>query len=97
MSILNNEGHDPNGVLNAGTGKDMLLCVGGPLDRKRHGPTNQPGFTATMLGVDGFKPVRYQMEIFHTPQGDVSFWVPEGQTPLETIKLLLSSYQRNKT
>jgi hypothetical protein len=36
---------------------------------------------------------RYRSEVFHTPQGDVSFWTPEGQTPLETITLLLETYE----
>jgi hypothetical protein len=35
----------------------------------------------------------YHAEQFHTPQGDVSFWVPVGQTPLETITLLLEHYE----
>jgi hypothetical protein len=36
----------------------------------------------------------YRAELFHTPQGDVSFWVPVGQTPLETITMLLESYEQ---
>lgn len=39
----------------------------------------------------------YRAELFHTPQGDVSFWVPAGQTPLETITLLLESYERSNS
>jgi hypothetical protein len=35
----------------------------------------------------------YHAETFHTPQGDVEFWVPDGQTPLETIMLLLDVYE----
>lgn len=40
--------------------------------------------------------VQYRAETFRTPQGDVSFWVPEGQTPLETITLLLETYEAHK-
>ncbi len=35
----------------------------------------------------------YQHEVFHTPQGDVSFWTPKGQTPMETINILLGGYE----
>ena len=36
----------------------------------------------------------YREETFYTPQGDVSFWVPEGQTLLDTITMLLESYEQ---
>jgi hypothetical protein len=39
--------------------------------------------------------VEYREETFHTPQGDVSFWVPEGQTSLQSITMLLEAYESN--
>ena len=36
----------------------------------------------------------YRHGVFHTPQGDaVSFWTPKGQTPMETINILLGGYE----
>ncbi len=36
----------------------------------------------------------YRAEKFFTPQGDVTFWVPRDQTPLQTITVLLECYER---
>jgi hypothetical protein len=38
----------------------------------------------------------YRAETFHTPQGDVEFWVPHGQTPLESITMLLDGFEREE-
>lgn len=90
------------------TEKHSDLCVGGPLDGKRFTAARGSGFrvpvckepmpdpasidylpNATVTVVDQ----RYRSEAFHTPQGDVTFWVPEGQTPLQTITRLLKVYE----
>lgn len=46
------------------------------------------------------KPVSYEIaeyreETFHTPEGDISFWVPYRQTAGETITLLLETYEQH--
>lgn len=87
-----------------------MLCVGGPLAGKRRAILYGNGFVvpvlkdadlaATHLPVDDpkattdFVRVGYRSEVFRTPDGDVSFWVPEDQTPLETITLLLETYEK---
>ncbi len=92
------------------TDHKSFLCVGGPLAGRRYAPESKTGFTVparTYTAADDpasseFRPnktidaelVRYRVEPFHTPQGSVSFWVPERQTPLETITLLLETYER---
>lgn len=36
--------------------------------------------------------VTYKEEKFYTPQGSITFWVPDGQTSYETMVLLLEGY-----
>ena len=87
-----------------------MLCVGGPSAGKRYatlfgngfivpemrdGPMNDPlheEYQPNKPPAPHF--TRYRREVFRTNEGDVSFWVPEGQTQLQTITLLLETYER---
>ncbi len=86
-----------------------MLCIGGPLDGKRFAAQSGAGFRVPVrletsmadpnsadYQPNAQVPVEitgYKSEVFHTPQGDVSFWVPTRQTPLETITMLLEAYE----
>jgi hypothetical protein len=90
------------------TDHKSMLCVGGPRSGVRYAVLHGSGFRVPIRQqttesdpdhVD-YRPNKvkvefadYREETFHTPQGDVSFWVPNGQTPLETITLLLETYE----
>jgi hypothetical protein len=84
------------------------LCIGGPLAGRRYEVQvsdrfSTPAFrffapalsnettpdSSTTLEI-----VDYHEQVFHSPEGAVSFWVPFGQTPLQTIELLLEAYER---
>lgn len=86
------------------------LCVGGPRDGQRvailHGngfcvPATEPEKVAA---TDAYLHMRdepvtvqwtnYRGELFHTEQGQVMFWVPADQTPLETITMLAEGYEQ---
>lgn len=85
------------------TNRKSMLCVGGPRAGQRYAILHGNGFRVpitdpapigdTSVAVE-VKWADYRAEPFHTPQGDVEFWVPAGQTPLETITLLLESYEK---
>lgn len=85
------------------TDHKSMLCIGGPRDGQRYAVLHGTGFRvpiAKPVAVDAPQSdyvevefADYRAESFHTPQGDVSFWVPAGQTPLETITMLLQSYE----
>jgi len=79
-----------------------LLCVGGPLAGERKTIL----YGDRLLGEERvafaqFNPrlathyVEYRRQIFGTPQGDLSFWIPVGQTPMETMRLLCEAYERS--
>lgn len=85
-----------------------MLCVGGPRDGQRMDsqvgsgfvvPTSKPlpptlgNLYPTKVEVEFTK---YKAEFFNTPQGELSFWVPENQTPLETMTRLLESYEQQR-
>jgi len=86
-----------------------MLCVGGPRAGERFESHHGSGFRVPILRElpdaisTDYRSIKETVEIaftdyheqtFHTPQGDVSFWVPIDQTPLETITLLLEAYER---
>jgi hypothetical protein len=84
-----------------------MLCVGGPEAGRRYHAARGSGFRVAVRGPlpplnlseavaaeVSHEIVSYRAEYFHTPQGDVTFWVPEGQTPLETMTILLECYER---
>ena len=87
-----------------------MLCVGGPRAGQRYAVLYGSGFRVPIKPDvpendpqspewQPNKPVKvefadYREETFHTPQGDTSFWVPQGQTPLETITMLLEAYEQ---
>lgn len=93
------------------TERKSMLCIGGPLAGKRFEAKSGAGFSvpvreelpdSTSVDYQPNKSVtveyfHYREEVFHTPQGDVFFWVLESQTPLETMKLLLESYENKLT
>jgi hypothetical protein len=86
-----------------------MLCVGGGRAGQRYAALSGSGFRVPIKPYASEndpnhpdwrpnKPVKihladYREETFHTPQGDVSFWVPNGQTQLETITMLLEAYE----
>lgn len=85
-----------------------MLCVGGPHDGRRMAILHGNGFCVPIMEdtprdvrAEDFQPnarasirfVDYRAEIFTTPQGEVSFWVPKEQTLLETITRLLTVYE----
>lgn len=84
-----------------------MLCIGGPRAGRRYAILHGTGFRvpiAEQIPVDPAGQERedvkiefadYRAEVFHTPQGEVSFWVPAGQTPLDTITMLLEAYERS--
>jgi hypothetical protein len=88
--------------------KKSMLCVGGVRARQRYAVLYGSGFRVPIMEDESAENhnlnppetvkvefADYREETFHTPQGDVSFWVPEGQTPLETITMLLEAYEHS--
>jgi len=86
-----------------------LLCVGGPRAGQRMAILHGTGFSVAVRpdvpendpAHADFKPNRqvteftsYREEIFHAPEGDVSFWVPTGQSQQQTILMLLEVYEQ---
>lgn len=81
------------------TEKQPMLCVGGPKDGAMlailHGTRMRMPVYGPMAEYDPRKPTEfcdYRIETYRTPDGDISVWVPEGQTPLQTMRMLLDSY-----
>lgn len=82
-----------------------FLCVGGALSGQRKAVHHGTGFSVLQFsGASLDKPDRegtpaplvqadYRLEHFNTPEGVVNFWVPAEQTPLQTINLLLKTYE----
>lgn len=83
-----------------------LLCIGGPCARRRY--TAKGHFlhvqmpqesSAHALGLCSVPEVStshvevYERRTFHTPDGDISVWVPEGQTSKDTMMQLLATYE----
>lgn len=91
----------------ADTENKSMLCVGGPRDGTRISAKSGNGFSVPVRApiplpsdldarpnaTGTYVVVNYRREVFNTPQGEVSFWVPEKQTPLETMKRLLEAYE----
>jgi len=86
-----------------------MLCVGGPCAGQRFDAQTHVGFCVPIEvkysyndpHSEDFQPnkkidvadVYYRSETFHTPQGEISFWTPTNQTPIETITTLLETYE----
>lgn len=84
------------------------ICVGGPLGGQRkavmegsrfrialnHWPTSSraPFTEADMQEKVQVDIAVYIEERMHTPQGELFFWVPEGQTPRQTMEILVAGY-----
>jgi hypothetical protein len=81
------------------------LCVGGPhsgrLVAQKHDSfyvqstdaplkLNEPWSKDSEITV---ATIEYRRCYFSTPQGLISFWTPSDQTPLQTLNLLLETYQ----
>ena len=67
----------------------VLKASAGPAVTSKAGPaaTSDEVKIATMT---------YGIETMHDSRGnEISFWVPLGQTPLETMRLLLEAYARS--
>ena len=84
--------------------RESILCVGGPRAGRRLKAEKGSGFFVAVLDQvaeqdpSSSKTVKvdytnYHAEVFTTAQGDVSMWVPDGQTHLETITMLLDAYE----
>lgn len=77
------------------------LCVGGPYDGRKIAVLNGSRFYAPLprLGRGARLPmaakmIAYAKQRIRTPDGDVSFFVPEGQSALGTMTMLLEAYER---
>lgn len=88
------------------TDLESSICVGGPHSGRHYLSVRDENFTcpvrrqkAAEFVVRGDEPkqeivhVTYVRQEISTPDGSVSFWVPEGQTPLETMTLLLERFR----
>lgn len=82
-----------------------MLCVGGPLAGRRQVVLNGTGFRTPVIenrsiasdeDIVKVATTDYREEVIHTPEGAVSFWSPVGQTPLESLRLLLDGYEKSK-
>jgi hypothetical protein len=63
------------------------LCVGGPLDGQHLSILHGNRFVASSdLSTE------YRQESFRTPEGEISIWVPAGQSQLETMAKLVQGY-----
>jgi hypothetical protein len=83
-----------------------MLCVGGPRSGQRYAILHGSGFKVPVTRAQESEQIKhssdpykveivdYRAEHFNTPQGEVSFWVPAQQTPLQTITLLLEAYEK---
>lgn len=81
------------------------LCVGGPHAGQKYDikgnhfnvPIKKAGSTLSTspndLVVETVETMTYVEETFHTHQGDITFWIPLGQTWFETMTLLLEAYE----
>ena len=81
------------------------LCIGGPKDgewvcsdKETFRAVAHPVFALVVNDLSFVRPVplkivTYRREVFYTPQGPLSMWVPENQTAHETISRLLEIYQ----
>lgn len=80
------------------------VCVGGPLAGKRYLAKSERGFRAAVRPkttltvplsdkITTIATVDYKRDSFHTTDGDISFWVPNDQTPLQTMTILLDNYE----
>jgi len=79
------------------------LCVGGPCAGQKYDtprsrfevPINPKPPLGGGSGVDPVvvKSVTYVEETFHTAQGAITFWVPQGQSWFDTMVLLLEAYE----
>src|SRR5262245_60979933 len=87
--------------------KRTFVCVGGPLAGKRYEaekdwfstPMKQPGETwkQSPMEVNSNSVVSivvYQETTFYTPDGGLTFWTPTGQTHMQSMEMLLDTYQQ---
>ena len=86
---------------------ETMLCIGGPLAGQRkeilYGSSfwvaqleqPLPNLAALYLSPDApvaVEHIRYQRKTVSTPEGNISFWAPEGVTALESLTLILETY-----
>jgi len=89
------------------------LCIGGPkagqqiavlppntprmivlINKTKFSYDFDPAIVSEKVEVEYFE---YRATTLHTPQSDLTFWVPMGQTDLETMRLLMEAYIRSPT
>lgn len=83
-----------------------LLCIGGPYSGQRVELVNGDRFyvpAPARAHVEGnacfglsrsLNSVAYVEQRVRTPDGEASFFVPEGQSALDTMTMLLEAYER---
>jgi hypothetical protein len=78
-----------------------LLCIGGPNSGQRVEFVNGDRFYAPLARLGGAarlpiaeKLIAYVEQRIRTPDDDVSFFVPEGQSARATIALLFDAYEK---
>lgn len=77
------------------------LCVGGPLAGQKYDapgnnfkvPIQESASTSEIYDNVVIKTITYIEETFRTHQGDITFWIPQGQTWFDTMILLLDGYE----
>lgn len=86
---------------------NSYLCIGGPRAGQRYDADRRFGFRAAVVPplsvavgpIPGDKIqaqiVEYRAECFHTETEDIWFWVPQGQSQLQTMNLLLGTYEEH--
>lgn len=86
-----------------------MLCIGGPLAGQRkeilygrkfiafQEPDLPPLYWRDYYSPHDtveFKQIIYTLQSINTPEGEVTFWIPEQQTMLETLTLLFETYMK---
>lgn len=79
------------------------------MDGKRYASTHQyfdvpeyPKFSVSnfndneVVGPVTINHFRYRRESFGTPDGQITMWVPDGQSPIETMQRILKRYEENR-
>lgn len=80
------------------------LCVGGPYSGKRHDAGMNTMFRVLKRRPFLLDPspmpsdleteeVIYRIERIHTVEGEVAFWTPTSQSTIDSIKMLLETYE----
>lgn len=84
---------------------NTFLCIGGPLAGQRYASKYMSFNIAVRpkMSLSGFqsnsvmekinsKTVTYVRDSIYTPAGPNYFWIPEGQSPEDTLSMLFQAY-----